>query len=543
MKRFYKILVLFFLVAQSCGYQQNTVDMIVHNAIIYTVDEGFTMAEAMAIDSGKVVAIGAEREIRNKYSAESLVNAEGKPVYPGFIDSHCHFVAYGLNENEVDLSGTKSWEDCVNRIKEFAKTSDSYWIEGAGWDQNDWEVKEFPNNKRLNELFPDRPVLVGRVDLHAFVANDKALALANVDAKPPVTGGYGIVDDDKNITGLLIDNEVNRVKNVIPEPNTDQLRQGILRAQKDCFEQGLTTVDEAGLDTSVVNLIERMHANGELKMRVYAMLEATNAGKEFMKNGMKLTDKLSVRSIKLYGDGALGSRGAALKKDYHDNNGHRGGLIHKPVFYKQWAALCNLYGFQMNTHCIGDRANQIVLSVYQEQLAGTNDKRWRVEHAQVLTGNDLAKFGRFNILPSVQPTHATSDMGWVEERLGEERLEGAYAYASLLEQNGLVLLGTDFPVEEISPIFTFYAGVFRKDRDGNPIGGWKMEDALSKEQALRGMTIWGAIGNFEEEKKGSLEKGKFADFVILDRDIMSISEKDILDTKVVATYLGGEKVY
>ncbi|NND93836.1 MAG: amidohydrolase family protein, partial [Flavobacteriales bacterium] len=238
-----------------------------------------------------------------------------------------------------------------------------------------------------------------------------------------------------------------------------------------------------------------------------------------------------------------GSRGAAMKNDYHDKHGHKGALLHQPIFFKQWAALCNLYGFQMNTHCIGDKANQLILAVYRDQLAGTNDKRWRIEHAQVVTGKDIEQFGRNNILPSVQPTHATSDMPWVEERIGAERVKFAYANASLLRQNGLVLLGTDFPIEAMNPIHTFYAAVFRKDTDGNPLGGWYPEEALSREEALRGMTIWGAVGNFEEERKGSLEIGKEADFVILDRDIMSSSENEILKTKVLGTYVAGEKVY
>lgn len=232
-----------------------------------------------------------------------------------------------------------------------------------------------------------------------------------------------------------------------------------------------------------------------------------------------------------------------MKRDYHDHPGHKGALLHQPVFFKQWAALADLYGFQLNTHCIGDKANQIVLAVYNDQLGGANDKRWRIEHAQVVTDGDLERFKRSNILPSVQPTHATSDMAWAEERLGEERMDGAYAYASLSRQNGLVLLGTDFPIEDIDPLLTFYAAVFRKNANGEPINGWRMEEALTREQALMGMTIWGAIGNFEETRKGSLEPGKVADFVIMDRDIMTCGEDEVLRAKVLATYLNGEKVW
>ncbi len=273
------------------------------------------------------------------------------------------------------------------------------------------------------------------------------------------------------------------------------------------------------------------------------MLDASDAGKEMMKKGAIARDRLTVRSIKLYGDGALGSRGAALKRDYHDHEGHKGGLKRPLVFYKQWAALCKLYGFQMNVHCIGDRANEMILAVFRDQLKGSNDLRWRIEHAQLVSRQDMDDFGQYNILPSVQPTHATSDMSWVADRVGDDRLDGAYAYATLMRQNGIALLGTDFPIEEIDPLFTFYAAVFRKNEAGEPMEGWRMSEALTREEAMRGMTIWGAIGNFEEADKGSLESGKWADFVIMDRDIMTIAERDVLKTKVISTYLGGEKVY
>lgn len=527
----------------SCNYQDDEVDMIVHNAVIYTVDDGFSTAEAMAIDSGKVVALGPEREIMNRFSATEIVNAGGKPVFPGFIDSHCHFVEHGLYEDQVDLSGTRSWAECVDRIKAFAAQSPALWIEGHGWDQNDWEGQDFPTNEELNELFPDRPIILDRIDKHASLANQKALKLALIDGPQRVIGGEIVVDEDGLPTGLLIDKAANKVKDVIPAPNEELLKRAILKAQEDCFKVGLTTIDEAGLDSTVIRLFQKMYRDDELSIRIYAMLNASDAGLEFMKQGMILEDRLTMRSVKLYGDGALGSRGAALKHDYHDKSGHKGALLHQPIFFKQWAALCNLYGFQMNTHCIGDKANQIILAVYREQLEGTNDKRWRIEHAQLVTGNDIDQFGKNNILPSVQPTHATSDMPWVEERIGADRVKDAYANASLLRQNGLVLLGTDFPIEGMDPIHTFYAAVFRKDMNGDPLGGWYPEEALSREEALRGMTIWGAVGNFEEEMKGSLEVGKVADFVILDRDLMTVSEKDVLGTEVLSTFVNGEKVY
>ncbi|NNC82332.1 MAG: amidohydrolase [Flavobacteriales bacterium] len=540
--QFYSYLLLLSIFLSACNYQDTQVDMVVHNAVIYTVDDAFTVAEAMAIDSGRIVAIGPEREIMNKYKGEQMVDAGSRPIYPGFIDSHTHFVEHGLYENQVDLTGTKSWEECVERIQEFASSSPSLWIEGHGWDQNDWEIQQFPAKDALDRLFPDRPVILDRIDKHASLANSKALELALIEGPKRVIGGEIMVDDEGEMTGMLIDKAAYLVKDVIPAPDEDLLKRAMSRAQEDCFEYGITTVAEAGLDTTSIRLIQKMHAEGELLIRIYAMLLADDAGREFMKRGKVLEDRLTVRSVKLYGDGALGSRGAALKHDYHDKEGHRGALLHQPIFFKQWAALCDLYGFQMNTHCIGDRANQIILSVYQDQLKGTNDKRWRIEHAQVVTGNDIAMFGRNNILPSVQPVHAMSDMPWVEERIGAERVDGAYANASLLGENGLVLLGTDFPIEGMDPLQTFYASVFRKNAQGEPEEGWHMEESLTREQALRGMTIWGAIGNFEEEQKGSLEVGKVADFIIMDRDIMQVEESEILDSQVLSTFVHGVKV-
>jgi predicted amidohydrolase YtcJ len=532
----------FFFLA-SCSFKDNEVDLIVHNATIYTVDGAFKIVEAMAIDSGKIVAMGPEREILNKYRSDEVIDAEARFIYPGFIDSHCHFVGYGMSTMEVDLNGTSSWEECLAKVKEYAGSVPSGWITGRGWDQNNWKEKDFPDNVKLSELFPDRPVVLNRVDGHALLANDKALELAMIKALDKVIGGEIISDEKGMMTGLLIDNAMVRMNAMIPEFEAEQLRMAILKAQTDCFQVGLTTVDDAGLDTVKVNLIRKMQKSGELLMRMYVMLEADEAGMEYMKRGIVMEDRLTIRSIKVYADGALGSRGAALKEDYHDHPGHKGTLLHQPVYFKQWAALCDLYGFQMNTHCIGDRANQLMLSVYNDQLSGANDKRWRIEHAQVLTGNDLDRFKTYSILPSIQPTHATSDMTWAEDRLGPERISGAYSYASLLKQNGIVLLGTDFPIEGIDPLDTFYAAVFRKDKSGSPENGWRSEEVLSREQALMGITIWGAIGNFEEDRKGSLEKGKLADFVILDRDLMKCDEKDVLKTKVMATYVGGQKVY
>jgi len=519
------------------------VDLLIHNANIYTVDSVFSKAEAMAIKDGKILEVGAENQILNKYRAKEKVDAKLQSVYPGFIDGHCHFLGYGLSFFTVDLVGTGSWDEVLERCKEFAAKHPEGWLEGRGWDQNDWELKEFPNKSSLDSLFPDRPVLLKRIDGHAAIANSKAFEVAEADLNTKVEGGKMIIEKGE-FTGLLIDAGVERIEAALPMLSDERRKEALLIAEEKCFEVGLTGLSDAGTAFKTVEMMKQMHQSGELKMRVYAMLTPSGQNKvRYYKDGPLKTERLNVRSFKYYADGALGSRGAFLKAHYHDDVTNRGLLVTDSADLAEGARKLNAFGFQMNTHCIGDKANELVLNIYAKVLGGANDQRWRIEHAQVVGPNDLKMFKEYNIIPSVQPTHATSDMYWLEDRLGKERAKNAYAYKELMEQNGLIALGTDFPVEGINPIHTFYAAVFRMDDQGNPKGGFQMENALSRENALKGMTIWNAIANFEEAEKGSLAKGKFADFVILDTDLMQAEAKEVLNASVVATYLGGEKVF
>ncbi|HCV83319.1 MAG TPA: amidohydrolase, partial [Zunongwangia profunda] len=317
-----------------------------------------------------------------------------------------------------------------------------------------------------------------------------------------------------------------------------------MTAQKMCFEYGLTTVVDAGIDRKVIELMDSLQQHRDFKMRIYAMISNTEENLNYYldKEPYK-TEHLNVRSVKFYGDGALGSRGAALKEEYSDRHGHFGALLSPIETFKEVAARVAKSKYQLNTHAIGDSANYVVLTTYDSLLKNDPDRRWRVEHAQIIDEEDFKYFSK-NIIPSVQPTHATSDMYWAEDRLGEERLqEGAYAYKKLLDQAGLVALGTDFPVEQVSTFLTFYAAVARKDTENYPEGGFMKEEALTREETLKGMTIWAAYANFEEEEKGSIEKGKFADFILLEKDIMEVDESEIPNLKVVETYLGGEKVF
>ena len=524
--------------------QREKIDLLVYNATIYTVDSTFSVTDAIAVKDGKIIETGKTGDLQNKFEAIEKIDANGKFIYPGFIDAHAHFVGYGLGLQTVDLVGTESWEDILHRLDDFAKNKNKgQWLIGRGWDQNDWPVKDFPTNEKLNELYPDRPVFLRRVDGHAAIVNQKALDIAGVKAGDKLTGGEVEVKNGK-LTGILIDNAIGLVASKIPEPDAAQMKEALLDAQKNCFAVGLTTVDDCGLDYKTVLFIDSIHKKGDLKMRIYAMLSDGRENYDFIfQHGKIKTDRLNVRSFKVYADGALGSRGACLLQPYSDKPGWSGFLLSSQQHFDSVANLLSQKDFQMCTHAIGDSGNRTMLMIYARYLKGKNDSRWRIEHAQVINENDFKLFGENNIIPSVQPTHATSDMYWAADRLGKERVKGAYAYKQLLEQNGWIPLGTDFPVEDISPFKTFYAAVVRRDAKGWPADGYQKENALTREEAMRGMTIWAAKANFEENEKGSLEKGKFADFVILDQDLMKAGEKDLLNTKVLKTFLSGEKVF
>lgn len=528
--------------SEKSNEDKEQVDLIVINAKAYTVDDEFSIVEAFAVKDGKFVATGTAADINEKYVADSTVNAQGKTVLPGFIDAHAHFYGYGLQLQTVDLRGTKSFNEVLSRILEFQSKEQAEFVIGRGWDQNDWEIKEFPVKDSLDILFPNTPVAITRIDGHALLANQAALDAAGITTSTKVEGGEVEVKDGK-LTGILIDNPMALIDAATPELSRQEKIEALLDAQKVTFSYGLTTINDAGIDRSVIELIDSLQKAGELKTRIYAMISNTPENLDYyLSREPYKTDKLNVRSVKFYGDGALGSRGAALKEPYSDDPGHFGALLSPVSEFKATAARIANSEYQMNTHAIGDSANVMVLKTYDSLLAERPDRRWKVEHAQIIDEGDFKYFSR-NIIPSVQPTHATSDMYWAVDRLGEEREKGAYAFNRLLEEAGIIALGTDFPVEKVSPFLTFYAAVARKDVEGYPEGGYMIEQALSREEALKGMTIWAAFSNFEENEKGSIEPGKFADFIILDKNIMEIPENEIPEVFVLQTYLGGEKVF
>ena len=432
---------------------------------------------------------------------------------------------------------------CCIIFQIFFKPGDAKWIYGRGWDQNDWDVKEFPTNEKLNQLYPDKPVFLKRIDGHAAIANQKALDLAGITVNTKITGGSFEIKNGK-LTGILIDNAMDMVENVIPPISDEQARVYFKQAQNTCFAFGLTGVHDCGVSEHTIDLVDAEQKAGNLKMKIYAMLtDSTQYYDKWIAKGIYKTPYLTVGGFKLYGDGALGSRGACLLQDYTDKPGWKGFLLSDPNHFKEVATKLGNTKFQMCTHAIGDSGNREILKIYAGVLKGKNDKRWRIEHAQVINENDFKYFEQYAIIPSVQPTHATSDMYWAEKRLDSQRIKGAYAYKKLLQQNGWMPLGTDFPVEDISPFKTFFAAVARQDGKGFPAGGFQIENALTREETLRGMTIWAAKAAFEEKEKGSLEKGKAADFIMLDADIINCPLPAVLKIKTVATFINGQKVY
>ena len=533
-----KILLFLILVFTSCSEQ---VDLIVYNAEIYTVDNNNNKATSFAVKDGKFIYVGDD-SVTSNYSSSNIINAEGLPVYPGFIDSHAHFYNLGFFNDQVNLKETKSFQEVLKRVIEYNNSNEKDFIIGRGWDQNDWENKSFPTNKLLNEEFPDKAIVLRRIDGHAYLVNDFALNLAGIDKSSNVDGGEFVKSNGK-LTGVLIDNAMRLIDDIIPAPTKEESIKALISAQEIAFENGLTTIAEAGISREQIELIDSLQKTGILKIKIYAMIENNLEDVDYyLEQGPYKTDKLNVRSVKVYADGALGSRGASMIEDYSDRRGYKG-IIRTPIdSIKNLAFKLSGTKFQMNTHAIGDNANRIVLEAYGDALFNYRDPRWRVEHAQVINENDIDLFNQ-KIIPSVQPTHATSDMYWLYDRVGKKRANLAYAYKELLTRSKVIAFGTDFPVEDISPIMTYYSAVARKDIDGYPSEGFQMENSISRADALYAMTIHGAHANFEEDEKGSIEVGKSADFIILDNDLIRSAENRIPLTNIVATFIDGELVF
>ncbi|MDB4907671.1 MAG: Amidohydrolase 3 [Gemmatimonadetes bacterium] len=526
--------------------------LILTNARIYTVDDTRPLVEALAVRDGRVVFAGSAREANAfRGAATRVLDLGGKTVIPGMVDAHAHLLGLGQSLRNVDLTGTKSYDEVIARVVARAKESPAgSWIVGRGWDQNDWANTSFPTHDALSRALPNNPVALGRVDGHAVLANAAAMKAAGISATTADPSGGRLERDASGApTGVFVDNAEGLIQRAIPASTRADLRQALAAGIRESQRWGLTGLHDAGESRQVIDLMEEMARAGEYDFRLYVMISDDSAAiAHYMQLGPRAAlfdGRLWVRAIKLYADGALGSRGAALLDPYSDDPKNSGLLVSAPAHIQDVATRALRVGFQVNTHAIGDRGNRLVLDAYEKALAAvpTADHRFRVEHAQIIHHDDIPRFAQLGVIPSMQAVHQTSDMYWAGKRLGAERLFGAYAWRSLLATGAVIPNGSDAPVESINPLYSFHSAVTRQDADNFPAAGWFPEQRMTREEALKSMTIWPAFAAFQEQAMGSLRAGKYADFVILDRDIMTVADKDILGTKILATYVGGKAVY
>jgi predicted amidohydrolase YtcJ len=533
------ILLPIFLVT-SC-YKGIKVDLVIHNARIHTLDENNIIAEAMAIKDGKIVELGPEQQILNRYRAEEEIDAQGKDIYPGFTDAHCHVLSLAEQKLGVDLMGTRSQEELLMRLEKYQQKNNRTFIVGHSWDQSLWSDKSMPTHEKLNELFPGVPVCLFRIDGHSALVNEVLLQKANINSDTQIEGGIVTVMNGQ-CTGILVDNAMNFVQEFIPPYPTKELEKTLLDIQNSLFQYGITGIHEAGIENKEIALFQNLIDQGKWELNTYAMLKSTEKNIAFAKkNGVFQYKNLSIRSFKVFGDGALGSRGALLKKPYSDQHNHFGVLTASPEKMKRIAMVCESTGYQMNTHAIGDSTNKIVLELYKKIYETNKDHRWRIEHAQVVDPADFSLFNKYGVFPSVQPTHAVSDLRWAENRLGKNRMAGAYAYRSILKEAGMLAIGTDFPVEHFDPFLTIHAAVQRMNKDNFPTGGFLNSEAISLEECIKGMTIWAAFSAFQEENLGTLEKGKHATFAIFEHRVTSSDSFRPNFSRM--TFIAGKKVY
>ncbi len=528
-------------------------ELVVVHARVYTADAGRPLATALAVRGGRLAFVGDDPgALALRGPATRVLDLGGRTVLPGLTDAHGHLLELGLVLHQVDVAGTRSYAEVVRLVAAHARTGagGTGWVQGHGWDQNAWGNTRFPTHEALDAALPDRPAWIERVDGHAGLANAAAMRLAGVtrETKDPA-GGRIERDAAGNPTGVFVDNAQALVTRVIPPPSREELRAAIRDAAAALHRVGLTGVHDPGEPRPVLELMEEMAGRGELELRTYAMVADDSAALAYYfargpRSGLA-GGRLWVRAVKLYADGALGSRGAALLEPYSDDPANTGLLVSAPAHIRDVAERALRAGFQVNTHAIGDRGNRLVLDAYAAALAAvpTADHRFRIEHAQILHHDDVPRFAALGVIPSMQASHQTSDMYWAASRLGEGRLLGAYAWRSLIDAGSIVPNGSDFPVERVNPLLSFHAAVSRQDSAGWPAGGWHAEQRMTRDEALRAMTLWPAVAAFQERELGSLTAGKYADFVVFDRDVMRAAPEEILWARVLATYVGGRAVY
>ena len=537
---------------------QAPADLVLTNGRIYTVDNARPIVSALAVLGGRVVFVGSDAEAKVLASPSTRVmDLHGATVVPGIVDAHAHLLGLGTMLRQVNLRGSTSYQEVIDRATAWAKDAKpGEWIFGRGWDQNRWVDKEFPSHEALSRAFPGNPVVLTRIDGHALLANAKAMELAHITAATAEPSGGRIVKlASGSPSGVFIDNAQSLISHAIPAATRAETRKAILAAISECNRWGLTGIDDAGENAETIAIYEELAKAGNYNLRNYVMISDPGEpnspaalNNPYLRRGPQsaLYDgHLWIRAIKLYADGALGSRGAALLAPYSDDPTNSGLLVSQPAHIRAWAETALRRGFQVNVHAIGDRGNRIVLDAFDSALSTvpTADHRFRIEHVQVLSPQDIPRFAKLGVIPSMQATHQTSDMRWAEARVGPVRIRGAYAWRSLLNTGVVIPNGTDFPVEEVNPLLTFHAAVTRQDPTNLPAGGWYPEQKMTREEALQSMTIWPAYAAFQESMLGSLTPGKYADFVVLDRDIMRMPDTEILGTRVLSTWIGGKRVY
>jgi len=532
--------------------QQQPADLVVLNAKVYTSDVNRPVAEAFAVRAGRIAFVGSSRGALALVGPRTeRLDLAGRTVIPGMVDAHAHLLGLGQALRTVNLVGTRSYDEVIARVVERAKTArPGEWIRGRGWDQNDWADTRFPTHQALSRAVPNNPVYLTRVDGHAALVNAKALELAQVSAAiPDPTGGRFIRDSAGNPTGVLVDGAQGVVGRVIPAASRVELREQTLAAIAEANRWGLTGIHDAGVDADGIAVYEDLAREGKYDLRNYVMIRSNDSTLDaFMKRGRQIAlydGRLWIRSIKLVADGALGSRGAALLEPYSDDPGNTGLITTTPERIKSVAVRALRAGFQVNVHAIGDRANRIVLDQFEAAFkeVPVADHRFRIEHAQILRYQDIPRFAELDVIPSMQGSHQTSDMYWVPNRLGWARSQGAYAWRSLLNTGVVIPNGSDFPVEAVNPLISFHSFFTRQDADNFPPGGWFPEQRTTRQEALWSITLWPAYAAFMENESGTITAGKYADFVVLDRDIMSVAPEEVLQTNVVLTVLGGRVVY
>ncbi|HEY9030880.1 MAG TPA: amidohydrolase family protein [Kangiella sp.] len=521
---------------------------LIHNVKGYTFAEGELVEfDSLIFENDEIIAFGNHEELANNAKASISIDGKGATLIPGLTDAHGHVLGLGLNLMRVDLRGIDSLEGTMKKISEYAKAnSELRWIQGRGWNQVLWAKKEFPTKQMLDTIINDRPVWLSRIDGHAGWANSKALELAGItkDTADPA-GGKIIKDASGEPTGVLIDAAMDIVESKIPELNAMEHRTALELAFDHMLKLGITSVHDAGVDFDTYKLMLDMAKDQQIPVRLYGMLSGSDERlKTMLEMGKVELPFLKFRSVKLYSDGALGSRGAALLAPYSDDPDNKGLLLTTEKKLSEDLSLITQYGFQANVHAIGDAANRLVLDAFAKlpENQSADILRHRIEHAQVVAVEDIPRFAELNIIASMQPTHATSDMNMAGDRLGDERLKGAYAWRKMREHDVLIAAGSDFPVELANPFLGIHAAVTRQNSDNQPEGGWLPAEKLDRAETLKAFTIDAAYSGFWEDEIGSLEIGKKADFILIDKDIFSVNAEELDDVQVLQTWVGGKRL-